>query len=79
MSQSIPEETVLPVQPRLSREDRLTPPWHVGQPCGKYSWENLVGNLEGNHRSLDPRDGKRDTDAAARRKAHENAHSRNVD
>ena len=24
-------------------EDRLTPPWHVGQPCGKASWESLVG------------------------------------
>ena len=24
-------------------EDRLTPRWHVGQPCGKASWEILVG------------------------------------
>ena len=24
-------------------EDRLTPPWLVGQPCGKASWESLVG------------------------------------
>ena len=24
-------------------EDRLTPGWHVGQPCGKASWESLVG------------------------------------
>ena len=24
-------------------EDRLTPQWHVGQPCGKASWESLVG------------------------------------
>ena len=23
-------------------EDRLTPWWHVGQPCGKASWESLV-------------------------------------
>ena len=22
-------------------EDRLTPLWHVGQPCGKASWESL--------------------------------------
>ena len=22
-------------------EDRLTPRWHVGQPCGKVSWESL--------------------------------------
>ena len=36
-------------------EDQLTPWWHVGQPCGKASWES--------HRSLDPRDGKRDTSA----------------
>ena len=38
-------------------EDRLTPRWHVGQPCGKTSWES--------HRSLDPLDGKRDTAARA--------------
>ena len=24
-------------------EDRLTPRWHVGQPCWKASWESLVG------------------------------------
>ena len=24
-------------------EDRLTPPWHVGQPCGKASLDILVG------------------------------------
>ena len=24
-------------------EDRLTPRWHVEQPCGKASWESLVG------------------------------------
>ena len=28
-------------------EDRLTPRWHVGQPCGKASWENLVGKPRG--------------------------------
>ena len=39
-------------------ENRLTPRWHVGQPCGKASWES--------HRSLDPREGKRDTAATAR-------------
>ena len=43
-------------------EDRLTPRWHVGRPCGKASWESL----EGKHRSLDPREGKPDTAAAAR-------------
>ena len=25
-------------------EDRLPPRWHVGLPCGKASWESLVGN-----------------------------------
>ena len=39
-------------------EDRLTPRWHVGQPCGKASWES--------HTSLDIRDGKRNTAATAR-------------
>ena len=38
-------------------EDRLTPRWHVGQPCGKASWES--------HRSLDPLEGNRDTAATA--------------
>ena len=28
-------------------EDRLTQRWHVGQPCGKASWENLVGKPPG--------------------------------
>ena len=28
-------------------EDRLTPRWHVGQPCGKASCESLVGKPRG--------------------------------
>ena len=28
-------------------EDRLTPRWLVGQPCGKASWEILVGKPRG--------------------------------
>ena len=28
-------------------EDRLTPPWHVGHPCGKASWESLFGKPRG--------------------------------
>ena len=28
-------------------EDRLTPRCHVGQPCGKASWESLVGKPRG--------------------------------
>ena len=27
-------------------EDRHTPRWHVGQPCGKASWESLEGKLQ---------------------------------
>ena len=50
---------------------RLTPRWHVGQPCGKASWESLVGKPRGkasreSHRSLYPREGKRDTVVTAR-------------
>ena len=33
-------------------EDRLTPRWHVGQPCGKASWEGLVGKPRG--KAADP-------------------------
>ena len=33
-------------------EDRLTPRWNVGQPCGKASWESLVGKPRG--KSTDP-------------------------
>ena len=71
MSQSIPGKPVFPALTRLSAEDRLIPRWHLGQPCGKDSWERLVGTSHGkasreSHRSLDPREGKRDTAAAAR-------------
>ena len=52
-------------------KDRLTPRWHMEQPCGKASWESLVGKPRGkasreSHRSLNPREGKRDTAATAR-------------
>ena len=51
-------------------EDRLTPRWHVGQRCGKATWESPVGKPRGkasreSHRSLDPSEGKRDTAATA--------------
>ena len=42
----------------VQAEDRLTPRWHVGQPCGKASKES--------HRSLYPREGKRYKAATAR-------------
>ena len=52
-------------------EDRLTPRWHVGQPCGKASWQSPVGKPRGkasreSHRSLKPREEKRETAATAR-------------
>ena len=31
----------------VQAEDRLTPRWHVGQPCGKTSWESLMGKPRG--------------------------------
>ena len=52
MSQSIPGKPVLPALPRLSSRYRLTPRWHVGQPCGKASWESLVGKPRG--KATDP-------------------------
>ncbi|KAI4552145.1 hypothetical protein MJG53_000027 [Ovis ammon polii x Ovis aries] len=50
----------------VQAEDRLPPRVHVGQPCGKASWESLVGKTRGkNHRCFDPRGGLRDTAATA--------------
>ena len=43
MSQSIPGKTVSLHSLDFQAEDRLTPRWHVGQPCGKASWESLLG------------------------------------
>ena len=42
MSQSIPGNLVSLHCVDFQVEDRLTPRWHVGQPCGKASWESLV-------------------------------------
>ena len=47
MSKSIQGKPVFPALSRLSAEDQLTPRWHVGQPCGKASWESLVGKTQG--------------------------------
>ena len=33
-------------------KDRLTTQWHVGEPCGKASWESLVGKPRG--KATDP-------------------------
>ena len=71
MSQSIPGKPVIPALPRLSGRGsthttvaRGTALWESleGKSRGKASWESL----EGSHRSLDPREGKRDTAATAR-------------
>ena len=70
MSQFIPGKTVFPALPRLScrgsthtRVARATALWEtlVGKPRGKASSES--------HRSLDPREGKRDTAATARKES----------
>ena len=52
MSQSIPGKPVFPPLPRHQAEDRVTPRWHVGQPCGKASWESLLGKPRG--KATDP-------------------------
>ena len=44
MSQSIPGIPVFLHCLDFQAEDRLTPMWLVGQPCGKALWESLEGN-----------------------------------
>ena len=41
MSQFVPGIPVFLYCLEFQAEDRLTPRWHVGQPCGKASWESL--------------------------------------
>ena len=67
MSQSIPGKPVFPELPRLSSRG-LT---HTTVARGTALWESLVGKRRGkasreSHRSLDPREGKRDNAATAR-------------
>ena len=47
MSPSIPGKTVFLHCLDFQAEDGLTPRWHVGEPCGKASWESLVGKPRG--------------------------------
>ena len=66
MSQSIPEEPDFPALPRLSRRGST----HTMVAGRTALWESLVGKPHGkvsreSHRSLDPRDRKCDTAAAA--------------
>ena len=47
MSQSIPGKPVFPALPRLSSRGSTHTRVHVGKPCGKASWERLVGKPRG--------------------------------
>ena len=71
MSQYIPGKSVFPALPRLSSRGST----HTAVTRGSALCESLVGKPRGkayreSHRSLDPREGKRDTAATAREKAH---------
>ena len=78
MSQSIPGKPVFPTQPLLSSRGST----HTTVERGTALWENIQGKPPGkasreSHRSLDPREGKRDTAATAREEsARECPHSR---
>ena len=68
----------------VQAEDRLTPRWHVGQPCGKASWESLVGKPRGktsreSHRSLIHAKGSVTVLLQLGRKAHVHAPTRDED
>ena len=67
MSRSIPGKAVFPAPRRLSSRGST----HTTVARGTALWESLVGKPRGkasreSHRSLDPREGKRDTSATAR-------------
>ena len=67
MSQSITGKPVFPALRRFSRRGST----HTTMASGTALWESLVGKPRGkasreSHRSLDPREGKRDTAATAR-------------
>ena len=67
ISQSIPGKPVFPGLPRLSSRGST----HTTVARGTVLWESLVGTPRGkasreSHRSLDPREGKRDTAATVR-------------
>ena len=80
MSQSIPGKPVFPALPRLSSRGSN----HTTVARGTALWESLLGKPPGNasresHRWLDPREGKPDTAATARSKAHVHAPTRDED
>ena len=70
MSQSIPGKPVFPALPRLSSRGST----HTTLARGTALWESLVEKPRGkasreSHRSLDPREGKHDTAATARKES----------
>ena len=80
MSQSIPGKSLFPALPRLSSRGST----HTTVARGTALWESIVGKPRGkasreSHRSLDPREGKRDTVLQLGRKAHVNAPKRDED
>ena len=80
MSQSLPGKPIFPALPRLSSRGST----HMKGAPGTALWESLVGKPRGkasreSHRSLDPREGKRDTSATLGRKAHVHAPTRDED
>ena len=80
MSQSIPGKPFFPALPRLSSRGST----QATVARGTALWESLVGKPRGkasreSHRSLDTREGKRDTVLQLGRKAHVNAPKRDED
>ena len=80
MTQSIPGKSVFPALPRLSSRGSI----HTTVALGRALWESLVRKPHGkasseSHRSLDPREGKRDTVLQLGRKAPVQALTRDED
>ena len=80
ISQSIPGKPVFPALPRRSSRGSI----HTTAARGTSLWESLVEKprlkaSRESHRSLDPREGKLNTAATARRKAHVHAPTRDED
>ena len=80
ISQSIPGKPVFLHCLDIQAEDRLTPRWHVGQPCGKRSWESLMGKPRG--KATDPLIYAKESETLLlqlERKAHVHAPTRDED
>ena len=80
MSQSIPGKPVFPALPRLSSSGST----FTTVARGTALWESLVGKSHGkasreSHRSLDPREGERDTAATVREETHVHVTTRDED